>query len=209
MTDPRVAGPTDPERWVSEHGDALYHYALSRVRDAVVAEDLVQEALLAALKGKDRYQGRSTERTWLVGILKNKVLDHFRAEKRVSNFTDLEFFAEEEAESFERGVSLPHWLATSAPGEWEGAGAELDRVEFWGVFERCTGRMPERIACAFVLREVDGLPSDEICATLGISASNLWVMLHRARMALRLCLEIHWFRTRRHPAGNPREPDRV
>lgn len=204
MTPANESGRTDPERWVAEHGDALYHYALSRVRDPGVAEDLVQESLLAALKGKDRYQGRSTERTWLVGILKNKVLDHFRTGKRESSFTDLEFFSEEEEGSFERGVALSHWLPASAPGEWEGAGAELDRVEFWGVFERCTGRLPERIACAFVLREVDGLPSDEICTTLGISDSNLWVMLHRARMALRLCLETHWFRTHRHPAAEGR-----
>lgn len=197
MMPPNEPARLDPERWVTEHGDVLFHYALSRVRDPAVAEDLVQEALLSALKGHERYEGRSTERTWLVGILKNKVLDHFRVGHRETRFTDLEFFAEAEEESFEGGAFLPHWLPASAPGEWEGAGAELDRVEFWGVFQRCTGRLPERIACAFVLREVDGLSTDEICTTLNISAANLWVMLHRARMALRLCLETHWFQTHR------------
>jgi len=197
MMPPNEPVRLDPERWVTEHGDALFHSALSRVRDPAVAEDLVQEALLSALKGHERYEGRSTERTWLVGILKNKVLDHFRTARRESCFTDLAFFAEAEEESFEREAFLPHWLPASAPGEWEGAGAGLDRVEFWGVFQRCTGRLPERIACAFVLREVDGLSTNEICTTLGISAANLWVMLHRARMALRICLETHWFQTHR------------
>lgn len=204
MMPPNESVRLDPERWVTEHGDALFHYALSRVRDPAVAEDLVQEALLSALKGHERYEGRSTERTWLVGILKNKVLDHFRLARRESRFTDLEFFAEAEEGSFESGAFLPHWLPASAPGEWEGGGAELDRVEFWGVFQRCTGRLPERIACAFVLREVDGLSTDEICTTLGISAANLWVMLHRARMALRLCLETHWFQTHRLSADGTR-----
>lgn len=197
MTPPQEPPRIDPERWIADHGDALFHYALSRVRDPAIAEDLVQEALLSALKSQDRYQGRSAERTWLVGILKNKVLDHFRSARREARFTDLDFFAEAEEGSFESGVTMAHWLPTSAPGDWDGAGAALDREEFWAVFHRCTGRLPERIACAFVLREVDGLSSPEVCATLGISDSNLWVMLHRARMALRLCLETHWFNTNR------------
>jgi RNA polymerase sigma-70 factor (ECF subfamily) len=209
MMPPTESARLDPERWVAEHGDALFHYALSRVRDPGAAEDLVQDALLSALKGHERYEGRSTERTWLVGILKNKVLDHFRAARREACFTDIEFFADAEEGSFESGVLLRHWLPASAPGEWEGAGAELDRVEFWGVFQRCTGRLPERIACAFVLREVDGLSTNEICTTLDISASNLWVMLHRARLALRLCLETHWFQTHRPSADHTKDPTPV
>ncbi len=193
-----LPGNLDPERWIDEHGDCLFHFALGRVRDPGVAEDLVQEALLSALKGADRYEGRSSERTWLVGILKNKVLDHFRKAGRETSFTDLGFFADAEEGSFEPGEFPAHWDPSAAPGEWEAVGSELDREEFWGVFHRCSGHLPERIADAFVLREVEGMPSEEVCRTLNISSANLWVMLHRARMALRRCLEVHWFNTHRH-----------
>ena len=188
-----VGVPLDPERWVDEHGDYLFHYALSRVRDAAKAEDLVQEALLAALRSADRYQGRSTERTWLAGILKNKMLDHFRKAGRETPFTDLEFYAGEEEGAFQNPEFPEHWNQTSAPREWEGMGEALDRDEFWKVFNGCCQKMPERIACAFVLREVEDLSSDEICHQLNITPNNLWVMLHRARMALRHCLEVNWF----------------
>ena len=183
----------DPERWVDEHGDYLFHYALSRLRDPVRAEDFVQEALLSALRGADRYQGRSTERTWLTGILKNKLLDHFRKSGRETTFTDLDFYAEEEERTFENREFPDHWNGSNAPSEWDQAGAALDREEFWQVFHRCSGKLPERVARVFLLREVDDLPSEEICATLNISPNNLWVMLHRARLALRQCLETNWF----------------
>lgn len=183
----------DPERWVDEHGDYLFHYALSRLRDPGRAEDFVQEALLAALRSADRYQGRSCERTWLTGILKNKLLDHFRKAGRETNFTDLEFYAEEEEKTFENQAFPDHWNNASAPSEWEDAGGALDREEFWRVFQKCSSKLPERVARVFLLREVDDMPSDEICATLNISPNNLWVMLHRARLALRRCLEMNWF----------------
>lgn len=183
----------DPERWVEEHGDYLFHYALSRLRDPVRAEDFVQDALLAALRGADRYQGRSCERTWLAGILKNKLLDHFRKAGRETNFTDIEFYADEEERAFENKEFPDHWNSTHAPGEWEQAGAALDREEFWRVFHRCSSKLPDRVARVFLLREVDDLSSEEICETLNISPNNLWVMLHRARLALRRCLEVNWF----------------
>jgi RNA polymerase sigma-70 factor, ECF subfamily len=183
----------DPERWVDEHGDYLFHYAMSRLRDASRAEDFVQEALLAALRCSDRYQGRSSERTWLTGILRNKLLDHFRKAGRETSFTDLEFYAGEEERTFDNADFPDHWSPRHAPGEWDAAGAALDKAEFWKVFHSCTGKLPERIACVFVLREVEDMSSDEICATLNISPNNLWVMLHRARLALRQCLERNWF----------------
>lgn len=187
-------GVLDPERWIEEHGDYLFHYAISRLRDPQRAEDLVQEALLAAWKGAERYRGGSTERTWLTGILRNKILDHFRKASRETSFTDLEFYAGEEESAFENPEFPGHWNRASAPKEWEGMGEALDRDEFWKVFRSCCGKLPERIACAFWLREVDDLPTNEICSRLNISEGNLWVMLHRARMALRHCLESNWFK---------------
>ena len=193
-TDPGVSR-LDPERWVDEHGDYLFHYALSRLRDPGRAEDFVQEALLAALKNASRFEGRASERTWLTGILKNKILDHFRKAGRETNFTDLEFYAGEEAATFTNQDFPDHWNAGAAPCEWTDTGAALHREEFWRVFHSCSGKLPERIARVFILREVDAISSDEICATLNISPNNLWVMLHRARLALRRCLEVNWFGT--------------
>jgi RNA polymerase sigma-70 factor (ECF subfamily) len=184
----------DPERWVDEHGDYLFHYALSRLRNTAQAEDFVQEALLAGIRGINRYQGRSSERTWLTGILRNKLLDHFRKSGRETNFTDLEFYSEEEDRSFENADHPNHWNDSHAPGRWDNAGSALDREDFWKVFHSCSDKLPDRISRVFLLREVDQIPSDEICSTLNISPNNLWVMLHRARMALRRCLEVHWFR---------------
>jgi RNA polymerase sigma-70 factor (ECF subfamily) len=193
---PGSAQPLDPGRWVDEHGDYLFHYALSRLRDPVRAEDVVQEALLSALRSADRYQGRSSERSWLAGILKHKLLDHFRKAGRETNFTDLEFYDGEETKTFENPDFPDHWNESRAPKEWEAAGAALDREEFWRVFHRCSGKLPDRIARVFLLREVDDVSSEDICRTLNISPNNLWVMLHRARLALRRCLEIHWFGAR-------------
>ena len=188
----------DPERWVDEHGDYLFHFALSRVRDAVVAEDLVQEALLAALRGVERYQGRSTERTWLTGILRNKLLDHYRKSGRETPFTDLEFFEDEERQAFDNPVFPGHWTTEAGPQEWDRIGESLDREVFWAAFQGCTRKLPEKVARVFLLREVDELPTEEICAALCVTPNNLWVMLHRARMALRRCLEENWFRPHGH-----------
>lgn len=193
----------DPERWVDEHGDALFHYALSRLRDSVLAEDFVQDTLLAALKSHHRFEGRSSERSWLTGILKNKILDHYRKIGRETVFTDLEFYGDEETRAFDNPDFPDHWNAAAAPTEWSGAGAALDQEEFWKVFHRCSGKLPDRVARVFLLREVDDVPSDEICASLNITPNNLWVMLHRARMALRRCLEVNWF------GAQPSKPDDV
>lgn len=183
----------DPERWIEEHGDYLYHFALSRLRDTTLAEDFVQDALLAALRAKERFEGRSSERSWLVGILKNKILDHFRKAGRETTFTDLEFFTGEEDQMFEPGAGGMHWSADHAPSEWTQAGSSLDREEFWKAFHHCTAKLPDKIARVFLLREVDDMASDKICESLNITDSNLWVMLHRARLALRQCLEKNWF----------------
>lgn len=185
---------SDPERWVEEHGDYLFRYALGRLRDPAKAEDAVQDTFLAALKGGKQFQGRSAEKSWLVGILKHKILDHFRKAGRETSFTDLNFYADEEADRFvSDGPFKGGWIHELGPLEWPDAGASLDREVFWQTFRDCAGKLPEKVAVVFTLREVDGVESREICSALNISENNLWVMLHRARMALRRCLETNWF----------------
>jgi RNA polymerase sigma-70 factor (ECF subfamily) len=184
---------TNPAKWVDEHGDYLFRYALSRLRQRDVAEDLVQETFLAALRGRDRFAGASSERTWLVGILKRKIVDHLRRkahEQPVSDVTDSDRWAE--ALFDERG----HWK--KKPGQWPAdPSAAFEKQEFWAIFTACLRKLPERLANAFTLREVEELDSQEVCKVLNVSANNLWVMLHRARLGLWRCLEVNWFGTKK------------
>ena len=182
---------TDPERWVDEHGDVLYRYALVRVRKPEIAQDLVQETLLAAMRSYEKFAGQSSVRSWLCGILKHKLGDYFRKLGRETSFTDLEFLADECSEKF---VPEGYWVHMNGPKEWKPeVGEVMHRDEFWKVMRECLGRLPDRVATVFMMREMDEIESKEICATLSISENNLWVMLHRARMALRKCLATNWF----------------
>lgn len=190
----RTSALSDPERWVDDHGDYLFRYALGRLRDPARAEDAVQETFLAALKAKN-FAGRSAEKSWLIGILKNKIFDYYRKAGRETSFTDLDFYADEESDRFVAdGVGQGGWIHELGPMEWSSdPGSSLDNDLFWKTFHDCSGKLPKNVATVFTLREVDGVESKEICAMLNISESNLWVMLHRARMALRRCLETNWF----------------
>jgi RNA polymerase sigma-70 factor (ECF subfamily) len=191
-TRPRGAGAAaDPTLWVDEHGDALFRYALLRLGDTQAAEDVVQETFLAALHARAGFAGQSSERTWMTGILKHKIVDHFRARGREQAVTDLDPSADVLAEMFDQAGK---WRAPLS-GRQPDPGDVLERQEFWETFRRCLTHLPERMAEAFRLREMDGLPSEEVQSTLQVSANNLWVLLHRARLGLSRCLDLHWFGT--------------
>lgn len=191
---PQSDNTINPERWVDDHGDFLFRYAMVRVRNTALAQDLVQDTLLAAIRGREKFAGRSSERGWLSGILKNKIMDHYRKLGRETSFTDMEFLADEFSEKFIQGW----WIHRDGPMSWKpDADVVAHRKEFWAVMRDCLGRLPNRIANVFMLREMEGIPTKEICKTLSVSESNLWVMLHRGRMALRECLEIHWFKKKK------------
>ena len=188
----------NPDRWVDDHGDCLYRYALMRVRRPELAEDLVQETLLVAVRTQENFAGRSTERSWLVGILKNKISDHFRKLGRETSFTDLEFFSDEHSDKFNGD---DYWIHENGPVQWQAEGVEaMNRAEFWAALRGCLGKLPQRVADVFAMREIDDVPSKDVCALLNITDANLWVMLHRARMALRQCLEMNYFSE---PAARP------
>jgi RNA polymerase sigma-70 factor (ECF subfamily) len=180
---------SDPAGWVDAHGDALYRFALMRVRDPATAEDLVQDTLLAALRARDSYTGAAAERTWLIAILKNKITDHFRRSTRETALPDVEN-PDEVIDALFR-ESNDHWV--QPPSAWGDPDRALEQAGFWKVFEDCFASLPARQAQAFALTEFDGQSGDELCKNLSISSSNLWVLLHRARMRLRECLEQHWF----------------
>jgi len=174
--------------WLDAHGDALYRYAFLRLRDGAQAEDLVQETLLAALESKSRYAGRAAERTWLIGILKHKLIDLLRRQNREQPLADLTETDEDIEALFLRNG---HWK--TPPAVWANPVACLEQQEFWRVLNDCLAALPARQARAFTLSELDGLGGDELCKLLGATATNVWVMLHRARLRLRECLESRWF----------------
>lgn len=181
--------PSDPKEWLERHGDYLYRNALLRLRDPDAAEEVVQETFLAALTARGSFRGESSERTWMVGILKNKVIDHLRRRLReIPGGTAEELPCEREGLFDARG----HWRAGMGPSTWSDPTAALEQREFWRVLQRCLDGLPPRLRSAFVLREVDDLSTDAICGALSVTATNLGVMLHRCRMQLRRCLEGQW-----------------
>jgi RNA polymerase sigma-70 factor, ECF subfamily len=184
----------NPERWVEEYGDLLFGFAMVRVRDRGVAQELVQDTFLAALQASQSFAGRSNEKAWLFGILRHKMVDHFRRKSREIEVADLEPGNPEEEGFFHTsGPGKDGWIRQVAPQSWDAPDESLVSKEFQAAFSGCISQLPERTAQVFLLREVDGVSSEEICKDLSVSANNLWVMLHRARIALRRCLEVHWF----------------
>ncbi len=193
---PSVEWNIDPEAWVDEHGDSLFRFAIMRLRDKSLAEDMVQETLLSAIQSLKSYKGKSTERTWLTGILKHKIIDHYRKNSRQAQITDEDTDLSGLDHFFERPDKWDgHWAIPLRPIDPEQSPEQVyERSEFWEVMRHCTSALPDRVANVFTLREIDGLTSDEICEILCLSASNFWVIMHRARMHLRRCIEINWFR---------------
>ena len=180
----------DPSTWVDAHGDYLYRFSLARVRNPEVAEELVQETLLAALTARHSFRGRSTERSWLTAILKRKVVDWLR--QTVRRRAKQEPLPDKATEAFFTGTGK--WK--NKPDEWSpnDPGHEMTRAEFRKILSECLGKLPARLRHAFVLRHMDEQSTDEVCKTIGVSATNLWVMLHRSRLRLWRCLTVNWFR---------------
>ncbi|UCH85462.1 MAG: sigma-70 family RNA polymerase sigma factor [Candidatus Latescibacterota bacterium] len=192
MQDPSIksASVHNPAEWVDLHGDALYRFALLRVKDRHVAEDLVQETFLSALQAAGRFKGDSAPRTWLIGILKHKVIDHFRKSTVEISESDLKLWEDEDDRDYFDATG--HWKRPL--NEWNDSPENLvENQEFWKTFQSCLADLPEAHRLAFTLKELDGLGGDEICDVLSVTPNNFWVMLHRARSKLRKCLDSTWF----------------
>ncbi|HSV15616.1 MAG TPA: sigma-70 family RNA polymerase sigma factor [Tepidisphaeraceae bacterium] len=177
-------------QWLDDHGDALYAYAVLRVRQSQDAEDLVQETLLAAIRARDAFDGDASERTWLISILKHKIADHLRRALRDSGTGHTDGDAAVKAvEPFDkRGV----W--TVSVKRWPGTPSELlEQAEFRDVLARCLAKLPARMAQLFWLRAAEGKRTAAVCEELEISTDNAWTLLHRARSRLRQCLASNWF----------------
>ncbi len=172
---------------VDQHAEALYSYALMRVHETELAEDMVQETLLAALQNWEKFAGGSSERTWLIGILRHKILDFFRQHCDKEQVNDEVW----RAKYFDK---KRHWKDKDTMVDWQAnPAATAENNEFWKVLHNCLKELSHVMAKAFVLRELEGMSSEQVCKHLEISQTNLWVRLHRARLQLRRCLELNWF----------------
>jgi RNA polymerase sigma-70 factor (ECF subfamily) len=179
------SGRLCPEHWVEEHGDYLYCFAMARVHEPESAEDLVQDTLLAGLKAMASFAGRSSERTWLTGILKKKMMDRMRQLHPAVLLGEL---AQPDAFLEKFYDRSGHWQVGLR--EWRGDPVRtLERREFWESFERCLAHLPVRLRVVFTSRLLDDVTPAEICQELGISATNLWALVHRARVRLWRCLD--------------------
>ena len=174
--------------WVGVHGDFLFNFAVGQVRDKSVAEDLVQDTFLAALKARDRFAGRSSERTWLAGILRHKIYDHLRRTCRERAVRVEVPSSHGEDEAWEDAVMWLHDVAA----ESQSPTRRLELEEFRANLELALGKLPSRVAQVFQLYAIEERPNAEVCRQLNISESNLWVMLHRARKQLREQLGGWW-----------------
>jgi len=188
VTDPRL-----PD--IEAQRPYLMRYAMAQLRDPLLAEEAVQEALLAAVEGVASFRGHSTLRTWVTSILRYKIADQQRKavqERSRMETGDADSY-DDEAWLDELFDETGHWR--DPPQAWANPEAALEQRRFWEAFERCLERLPARGGRVFFKREVMGEDTDDICRAEGISAANCWVILHRARLGLRSCLELHWFGT--------------
>lgn len=179
----------DPKKWVDLYADYLYNYTISRVNDPDVAQDLVQETFLAGLKSAENFKGEASERTWLISILKRKIIDHYR--KINSNKGKAEVRMNYPSETDENEGD---WLEQQVADPFDGnAEDSMQNNELGLAIQECLSRLPEKQAEVFKLKTIDGMDTEDICNELNITASNLWVIIHRARTSLIECLNKSWF----------------
>ena len=178
----------DPNKWIDKYSDYLFKYTLVRVSDYELSKDIVQDTFFSALKSAKNFEGKSTERTWLISILKRKIIDYYRkinskkgkAEVRMNFYND--------------GDNEGDWLEERVPQTWDNMGEkQLENKELQNQINSCIDKLPEKYAMVFKMRTIQEIDTDVICNELEITSSNLWVIIHRARTQLRRCLEDNWF----------------
>lgn len=179
----------NPDSWVDLYADYLFNYAVARVSDAEIAKDLVQETFLSGLKSAKNFKGTASERTWLIAILKRKVIDHYRKinSKKGKAEVRMNYSGQSDSEGdwLEERVADPFSTFENDAIENEELGLAI---------QECISVLPKKQSAVFVMKTIRGLSTEDICNELGINPSNLWVMVHRARTNLMGCLNENWFK---------------
>lgn len=196
MTDAIIS--LNPSLWVQNYGDYLYNIAFYKVNDSELAEDIVQETFLSALKAKDIFQAKSSEKTWLTSILNNKIIDYYRS-KKTNQDIDTYLSATEDSflnsffELSEKGNM--HWKEEKLSIDWNSEEKNLlDNELFYTIFIGCIDNLPKNLSMIMRFKFIDQSNSEDICKSIGITPSNFFVLIHRSKILLRECLDIKWFR---------------
>lgn len=184
----------EPQKWVERYADEFFGFALSKVNDSDLAEDLVQETFVSALKSQERFKGNSSEKTWLYSILRNKIIDYYRSfaarmnKNSIREWTQFPEFIPDGLHkgSWDKSVKIPEWGVEDQD--------PVENEEFYQVLEQCIGEIPKKGQAVFKMKYFEERDAKEICKELSITSSNYWVMLHRIRLSLRKCLEKNWFK---------------
>ena len=178
----------NPNKWIDLYSNYLFNYTISRVSDRAIAQDLVQDTFLAGLKSMKNFKGQASERTWLVSILKRKIIDHYR--KINSNKGKAEVRMTYNSDSETEG----DWLEERVADPFDKTAEDtLENIELGTAINKCLEKLPEKQATVFEMKTILNYETEAICNELNITASNLWVIIHRARTAMASCLEKNWF----------------
>jgi len=187
---------TDPSCWVKDHGDILFSYCVVRIGNKEIAEDLVQETFLSALKSLHTFKSQSSLQTWLVAILKNKITDYYRKKDVLKDTQSYLSNTESEFSDHFFNPSDGHWVREVMPGDWStSADQDVNSKEFDQILQACIHKMPGKLIPVFISKFFDEEDSETICKDHGLSSSNYWVIIHRAKLLVRSCLEKNWFLT--------------
>lgn len=182
----------EPRNWVATHADYLYAYAIVRINDEEQAKDLVQETFLAALQKVERFEGKSSERTWLTAILKYKIIDVYR--KKSSGLVvnaDVQRAEQEQSDFFDREDG--HWTNEHAPITFGIDDHDpVENKEFNSILQKCMQKLPALWLSIFTMKHMDDQSTDMICSELKLTQSNFWVIIHRTKLNLRACLQKNW-----------------
>ncbi|GAB5539001.1 MAG: hypothetical protein Salg2KO_11040 [Salibacteraceae bacterium] len=178
----------NPETWIDKFSDQMLGYAITRVRDRAIAMDLVQETFFVALRSKDNYRGELSEKNWLYLILRSRILDHYKKKKEVlESQLKPDNDGDEHSDFMENGA----WNEQATPQSWS-PDKMMESKEFMQVLAQCRGKLSDLQSAVFTMKYIDGEESEDICKELDITSSNYWVLIHRAKLQLRSCLEKNW-----------------
>ncbi|NER10479.1 RNA polymerase sigma-70 factor, ECF subfamily [Muriicola jejuensis] len=182
------SGKLSPELWVDRYADYLYNFAISRVGQEEIAKDLIQDTFIAGLKSAENFKGQASERTWLVAILKRKIIDHYRKINSKKGKAEVKRLynpaSDADGDWLEEQVADPYSIREND---------FLENEELGMALQECIDSLPENQRRVFVMKTIRGLSTEDICKELQINPSNLWVIIHRARTALMGCLNKNWF----------------
>lgn len=177
----------NPNNWIDKYSDYLFNYTISRVNDREMAKDLVQETFLSALKSMKNFKGDASERTWLIAILKRKIIDYYRKINSKKGQAEVRM-------NYNSDDNEGDWLEEQVADPFDKTAEDtLENDELGKAIFNCLEKLPEKQATAFRMKTIEGLDTETICNELNITASNLWVIIHRARNAMADCMEKTWF----------------